>query len=91
VHVHLKDVDTRLAEKVRAGALSYTDAIPKGLFTPLGRGDLDIAGLVGALRDAGYAGWFVLEQDVMLDGEPSGEGPVADVRASLEHLREVAR
>ena len=91
VHVHLKDLDAGLAEQVRSGALSYTDAIPNGLFTPLGRGDLDIAGLVGALRDAGYAGWFVLEQDVMLDGEPSGEGPVADVRASLEHLREVAR
>jgi inosose dehydratase len=91
VHVHLKDVDTRLAEKVRAGALSYTDAIPKGLFIPLGSGDLDIAGLVGALRDEGYAGWFVLEQDVMLDGEPSGEGPVADVRTCLGHLREVTR
>jgi inosose dehydratase len=90
VHVHLKDLDADLAEQVRSGALAYTDAIPKGLFTPLGRGDVDIAGLVGALRDAGYAGWFVLEQDVMLDGEPSGEGPVADVRAGLEHLREVA-
>ena len=33
------------------------------------------------LETAGYQGWYVLEQDVMLPGEPDGEGPVADVRA----------
>ena len=38
-------------------------------------------GIVGLLEGAGYLGWYVLEQDVMLPGEPDGEGPVADVRA----------
>ena len=91
VHVHLKDLDAALADEVRSGRLSYAAAIPRGLFAPLGRGDIDIAALVGTLLAAGYDGWFVLEQDVMLAGDPVGEGPAADVRVSLEHLREVAR
>jgi inosose dehydratase len=91
VHVHLKDLDAGVAQQVRSGDLAYIDAVPRGLFTALGRGDIDVAALVRALVDAGYGGWFVLEQDVMLDGEPAGEGPVAEVRASLEHLREVLR
>ena len=31
--------------------------------------------MVATLEAAGYDGWYVLEQDVMLDGEPEGEGP----------------
>ncbi|GIF51614.1 inosose dehydratase [Asanoa ferruginea] len=90
-HVHLKDVDAASAARVRAGEVSYTDAVRAGLYRPLGDGDVDIAAIVGALTAAGYAGWYVLEQDTMLDAEPAaGEGPVADVRRSLEHLRKVA-
>jgi inosose dehydratase len=28
-----------------------------------------------------------MEQDTILTGAPTGEGPVADVRASVEYLR----
>ena len=38
------------------------------------------------LEGAGYRGWYVLEQDVMLPHEPDGEGPVADVRQCLDYL-----
>jgi inosose dehydratase len=90
-HVHLKDVDAASAARVRAGEVSYTDAVRAGMYRPLGAGDVDIAGIVAALTAAGYAGWYVLEQDTMLDAEPAaGEGPIADVRRSLEHLRRVA-
>jgi inosose dehydratase len=85
-HVHLKDVDNELAVRVRAGDLTFGEAVRAGIFRPLGRGDIDIAALVGGLEGAGYSGWYVLEQDVMLDGEPAGEGPVADVRESLDFL-----
>ena len=41
------------------------------------------------LTDAGYDGWYVLEQDTILTDEPAGEGPVIDVRASADHMRSV--
>ena len=85
-HVHLKDVDSALAAQVVAGARTFADAVRDGMFVPLGTGSVDVAGIVGALEGSGYAGWYVLEQDVMLPGEPDGEGPVADVRACLAYL-----
>ena len=85
-HVHLKDVSAGLAAQVVAGFLSFGDAVREGMFVPLGTGDVDIAGIVDALEAAGYQGWYVLEQDVMLPGEPEGEGPVANVRDCLTYL-----
>jgi inosose dehydratase len=88
-HAHLKDVDTALAARVQAGELTYTEAVRKGMYTPLGEGDVDIAGIVTALRTNGFDGWFVMEQDTILDGEPTGEGPVRDVRRSVAYMRDV--
>ncbi|MCW2591869.1 MAG: inosose dehydratase [Mycobacterium sp.] len=88
-HTHLKDVDAALAAKVQSGELTYTEAVKAGMYTPLGSGDVDIAGIVSVLRDNGFDGWFVLEQDTILDGEPSDEGPVRDVLASVSYLNAV--
>jgi inosose dehydratase len=88
-HTHLKDVDAALAAKVQSGELTYTEAVRAGMYTPLGTGDVDIAGIVSVLRNNGFDGWFVLEQDTILDGEPTGEGPVADVHASVAYLRSI--
>ncbi|MDF3311746.1 sugar phosphate isomerase/epimerase [Rhodococcus sp. T2V] len=86
-HTHLKDVDAEFAARVQAGELSYTQAVAQGMYTPLGTGDVDVAGVVRHLVDSGFDGWFVLEQDTILAGEPDGEGPVADVKASAAFLR----
>lgn len=90
-HVHLKDVRSAVAATVAAGDSSYIEAVRAGLYTPLGDGDLDVAGIVGALESAGYRGWYVLEQDAALFGPPApGAGPVRDVRRSIEYLAKVA-
>jgi inosose dehydratase len=87
-HTHLKDVDAGLAERVRAGERTYTEAVREGMYRPLGRGDVDIAGIVRTLEAHGYQGWYVMEQDTVLDGEPAAAaGPLADVSASVEYLR----
>ncbi|MBV9514997.1 MAG: TIM barrel protein [Mycobacteriaceae bacterium] len=88
-HVHLKDVDPALAARVRSGELSYTQAVAQGLYTPLGLGSVDVDAIVTALRDNGFDGWYVLEQDTMLSAEPVDEGPVRDVIASVTHLQNV--
>lgn len=88
-HVHLKDVTAAVAHKVAGHEISYTDGVSGGLYRPLGQGDVDVAGVVGALEAAGYTGWYVLEQDTILDGLPQDEGPVRAVRESLSYLRGV--
>lgn len=87
LHVHLKDVDGAMAGQVRAGDLGFREAVGRGLFRPLGRGDADIAGLVGHLERDGFDGWYVLEQDAQLDDEPAIDaGPKAQARESLAFL-----
>jgi inosose dehydratase len=88
-HVHLKDVDQALAARVTAGDLTYMQAVAQRMYTPLGQGDVDIAAIVTALRENGFDGWFVLEQDTILDAEPVEGGPLDDVIASLNHLQTV--
>ena len=48
---------------------------------------VSVAAIVEHLERHGYDGWYVLEQDTILQTEPSGEGPLADVRTSVEFLR----
>jgi inosose dehydratase len=90
-HTHLKDVDARLAGQVQSGRRTYTEAVGEGMYRPLGQGDVDVEAIVGHLRGQGYDGWYVLEQDTILTEEPRGEGPLTDVRASLEHLHTLLR
>ena len=92
-HTHLKDVDVSWARRVQSGAVTYTEAVRQGMYRQLGQGDVDIATIVGSLEHAGYDGWYVLEQDTILPG-PLGAGglvPIADVMASIDHLRTIAR
>ena len=86
-HTHLKDVNDQIAAQVRSGRLTYTEAVGRGMYRPLGRGDVDFAAIVGHLRSCDYGGWYVLEQDTILTEEPRGEGPVTDVRQSADYLR----
>lgn len=89
-HVHLKDVTAAVAQKVSSREISYSEGVAGGLYRPLGHGDVDVAGVVGALEAAGYQGWYVLEQDTILDGPPRDEGPVRAVRESLAYLRDLS-
>jgi inosose dehydratase len=86
-HLHFKDVDASLASRVRTGELGYRDAVTRGLYRPLGDGDVDVAAVVRLLEAAGYDGWYVLEQDVVLEVEPAaGDGPAASAARSVHYL-----
>jgi inosose dehydratase len=89
-HVHLKDVDLSFAERVTSGAMSFHDGCRDSLFVPLGRGDVDIPTIVQSLASVGYDGWYVLEQDTVLAGEPDpGQGPALDSAECLAYLKSV--
>ena len=90
-HVHLKDVDELAAARVRAGEITFRQAVRGGMFRPLGSGDVNVEGVISALETAGYQGWYVLEQDKILDGAPPlRESPVEDAATSVRYLLELA-
>jgi inosose dehydratase len=88
-HVHLKDVREAVADRLRAGEVDLVAAVRQGLFQPLGSGDVAVGEVVAELEQAGYAGWYVLEQDAAILGDTPapGHGPVDDVRRSIGFLR----
>jgi inosose dehydratase len=89
--VHFKDVRLDIAQRVRDGELSYYDAVTQGLYTPLGKGDVDVRAITTTLLSQGYTGWFVLEQDNVMREEPEADGgPRVDAKDSVEFLRAVA-
>lgn len=89
--VHAKDIRKDLTDKLLPGELVWGEGIRAGMFTPIGQGDIDFATIVSTLNDAGFDGYYVLEQDIMIDGEPAdGEGPIDNARASFEALQALA-
>ncbi len=62
-HVHIKDVDGDVLARARAGQWSFGQALASFIFPPLGEGIARIPEVVAALRDVGYDGWYVIEQD----------------------------
>src|ERR671911_2600712 len=87
-HVHLKDVDTGVVEKLASRELSFREAAEEDAFRPLGDGDVDIGGVVDQLKGSSYGGWYVLEQDSVVEAEPrEGEGPMVEVGKSLRFLQ----
>lgn len=87
VHAHLKDVSLAVAARVRAGEIDYREGVRQGMYRALGDGDARVAEIVAALRDAGYEGWYVLEQDTVVEDEAGARRAFADAQRSVEFIR----
>ena len=89
-HVHLKDVDASIARRLRAGEIGYRDAVRDGLYRPLGEGSAEIESIVRLLTDSGYAGWYVIEQDLVIGTYTDAAGPLENATRSVRFLQRVA-
>ena len=83
-YIHLKDVDPHVLERLRSGQGGFLDGLRWRVFCELGSGCLDLAGIVGALRQQRFDGWVVLEQDT------SFRPPLESAVESRTRFREVA-
>lgn len=83
-HVHLKDIRLDRLQACLGRGEDYTTAARQDVFVELGRGDVDIPGLLACLERAGYAGWIIVEQDRVARPETD---MLASARASREYLR----
>jgi inosose dehydratase len=84
--VHLKDARRAILEQIVADAAPVQEIWRRRAFCPLGDGDIPIGEVLGALSDMGYAGWLVVEQDVLPDPEDP-ERPAQEQRRNREYLR----
>lgn len=76
-HVHVKDCDRAvLAEVCRSGG-GLMAAWDQGVFCRLGQGTADLEPFLAALRERGYDGWLVVEQDRFLKDEDTPEALLA--------------
>jgi inosose dehydratase len=82
-HVHFKDCEPAVAARARSENWDYQTAIRAGVFCELGKGAVDFPALLASLRQRGYAGWIVVEQDVL----PSLGSPLESARRNREYLR----
>lgn len=88
--VHAKDCLTEMTNKLLPGEITWSEGIKGGMFVPIGQGDIDFKTIVDELTKAGFDGYYVLEQDIMIDEEPpAGGGPIDNARASLEALQKL--
>jgi inosose dehydratase len=84
-HVHLKDVRQDIVIQVREENLSFRDAIEAGVFTVPGDGSLDFVPILGALGNAGFEGWIVVEAEQ----DPAKANPLEYALKGRRYLRDV--
>jgi inosose dehydratase len=64
-HVHFKDFSPDIAKASRDANGDYFDAIKRGVFCELGKGEVDFESIVTLLHQLEYDDWVVVEQDIL--------------------------
>lgn len=62
-HLHVKDVRLQILRKVIEDRAGMEAVWTWGTFCELGTGDVDLDGFVAAVKERGFSGWLVVEQD----------------------------
>ena len=86
VHVHCKDVRRAVLDKTLAEDASFMGAVLEGLFTVPGDGCIAFPPLLRGLREAGYAGWLVVEAEQ----DPRKAHPLTYARMDYRNLHAMA-
>jgi inosose dehydratase len=88
-YVHYKDATKAEIDHVRSTNIHMDDAWKRGVFCPLGEGVVDFGKVTESLRSLGYAGWVIVEQDVVPDANGKLEPePTESARKSRVFLRD---
>ena len=85
-HVHLKDARRAILREIVDEAAPVQEIWRRQAFCALGDGDIPIHAVLDALAEIRYAGWLVVEQDILPDPARPDQ-PAADQRRNREYLR----
>jgi inosose dehydratase len=86
--LHLKDVNPDRLREARERKMNFHDAVRHGVFAPVGQGSVNFARIIELLNARGFAGWAVVEQDVLAGGRGAGD-PLANAKAGRSFLRKL--
>jgi inosose dehydratase len=87
VHVHCKDVRREVLDHSIRDDMTFLAAVLAGVFTVPGDGCIAFPPLLRELRDAGYAGWLVVEAEQ----DPRKAHPLTYARLGYRNLKAMAR
>ena len=82
-HIHFKDCHPDIAAKSRTEGWDYFQSVGNGVFCELGKGVVDFPAIVEELTKQQYAGWIVVEQDVL----PGMGNPKACARRNRDFIK----
>jgi inositol 2-dehydrogenase len=84
-YIHFKDCHPKIAARARARQWDYFEALRNGVFCELGLGCVDFPAVLRWMRDTGYSGYALVEQDVL----PGMGTPEESARRNREYLRSI--
>ena len=84
-YVHFKDCQPEVAARARAERWDYFQALRNGVFCELGKGCVDFPAVLRWLKNAGYKGYTLVEQDIL----PGMGTPKESARRNREYLRSI--
>lgn len=84
-YMHFKDCHPEVAARARAEGWDYFEALRHGVFCELGRGSVDFPAVLEQLKQRGYEGYVLVEQDVL----PGMGSPLESARRNREYLRSI--
>lgn len=85
-YLHLKDFSPEIAQECRDEDLDYFEATARGIFCPLGEGNVDFPTNIQQMKELGYDGWAIVEQDILTDDLSA---PKKFAKQNREYLRRI--
>jgi inosose dehydratase len=84
-YMHFKDCQPKIASRARIEGWDYFQAVRSGIFCELDRGCVDFPAVIASLRNSGYRGWIVVEQDIL----PGMGTPRESALRNREYLKSI--
>ncbi|HLF32619.1 MAG TPA: TIM barrel protein [Cyclobacteriaceae bacterium] len=84
-HVHFKDFLPTIGKTSHENNWNYFESVAHGVFCELGKGSVKFREIAGILRNKGYDGWIVVEQDVL----PGMGEPKKSAAANRNYLKNI--
>jgi inosose dehydratase len=86
-HVHLKDARLDVLAGIARDAAPVQEIWRRRAFCRLGDGDVALDRVLDALRDGGYSGWLIVEQDILPGSAGVAQEAAADQVFNRKFLR----